>query len=218
MRLSYYAFLAGVFLVGMRPAQAQQHTPSEAATAEQRLVEDYGTDQLPTTVVSAAVGDGRNKTVLLQTGAGNTGAINQQSFSNLGNQAYVVQAGAANVLGLTQTGGGNNTYMSQQGSGNRADFTQNGQGNSSNLTQRGSNNQLTGLVDGDGNELNIQQNGTSNRVLSEIRQDNRTYNISQNGYGNTLTQKETTTQSPQGYSVEMRGVGINVTIEQGHVK
>ena len=206
--------------MGTRPAQAQQHVSSEAATAEQRLVEDYGAERFSTALVplAPAVSEGRNKATLLQTGVGNTGVINQQSFSNLGNQAYVVQAGAANVLGLNQTGNNNNTYLSQQGAGNKTDFSQNGQGNSSSLVQRGTDNQLSGSVTGDGNELNIQQNGASNRVKSEIRQDNRTYNISQSGYGNTLTQKETTSQSPQGYSVEMRGVGINVVIEQGRVK
>ena len=72
-------------------------------------------------------------------------------------------------------------------------------------------------MSGNDNELNIQQDGANNRVQSEVRQNDRTYSISQIGYGNTLTQKETTTQSPQGYSIEMRGVGISVTIEQGRV-
>lgn len=218
MKLSYCAFLVGASLMGIRPVLAQQHTPSEAITAEQKLVENYGTDQFPMTRALLATGDGHNRATLLQTGIGNTGSITQQSFSDLGNQAYVVQAGAANVLGLGQTGGNNNAYIGQKGTGNRSDYLQNGQGNSLNLAQNGSSNQLTGSANGDGNKLNIQQNGASNRVQSEIHQNNRTYTISQNGYGNTLTQKETTSQSPQGYSVEMRGVGINLTIEQGRVK
>jgi minor curlin subunit len=215
MKPLHYILLAGALALVGRSAQAQQRNPSEAATAEQRLVEDIGA--LPAALTPSAAGDVRNTSTLFQTGAGNNASIDQRSLSNLSNQAYIVQAGAANVLGIIQSGGDNRAYMSQQGNGNRADFTQNGQGNSSNLTQRGSNNRLQGLVSGNDNELNIQQNGANNQVQSEIRQNDRTYNISQIGYGNTLTQKETTTQSPQGYSVEMRGAGINITIEQGRV-
>ncbi|MBJ6107396.1 hypothetical protein JAO73_00125 [Hymenobacter sp. BT523] len=193
-----------------------QRTPSEAATAEQRLVEDLGTDQVPATAVPAA-GDFRNVSTLTQNGNGNNATIDQRSLSTLGNQAYITQAGALNVLGLAQNGGGNQVYMTQQGNGNRADFSQEGQNNSSTLNQRGANNQLQGVVSGNENELNIRQDGSYNRVQSEIRQNDRTYNISQIGYGNTLTQRETTAQSPQGYSVEMRGAGINITIEQGRV-
>ena len=210
-----FIILAGTLALAGRPAQAQQRTPSEAATAEQRLVEDLGT--LPTTTPLVAGGNVRNTSNLLQIGLGNRATVDQHSLSNLNNQAYIMQAGAANALGLIQSGGNNRAYMFQQGSGNRADLTQDGQGNASTLTQRGVNNRLQGLVSGNDNELNIRQYGANNRVQSEVRQNDRTYSINQIGYGNTLTQKETTAQSPQGYSVEMRGVGINVTIEQGRV-
>lgn len=216
MKPLLFILLTGALALAASGVQAQR-MPSEAATAEQRLVEDLGTDQLPATVLPAVGGDFRNASTLLQNGAGNTATIDQRSLSTLGNQAYIVQAGAVNVLGLAQSGGGNQVYMTQQGSGNRADFSQDGQGNSSTLTQRGANNQLQGVVSGNENELNIRQDGANNRVQSEIRQNDRTYNISQIGYGNTLTQRETTAQSPQGYSVEMRGAGINITIEQGRV-
>lgn len=215
MKLLPYILLAGTLTMAGRSVRAQQRNPSEAATAEQRLVEDFGS--LPVSLSSSAPLDVRNTSTLLQNGAGNSATIDQRSLSNLNNQAYIVQAGAANVLGLIQSGGDNRAYLLQQGISNRANFTQEGQGNASNLTQRGSNNRLQGLVSGNDNELNIQQNGAYNRVQSEIRQNDRTYNISQIGYGNTLTQKETTAQSPQGYSVEMRGAGINITIEQGRV-
>lgn len=215
MKSLHFIILAGTLALAGRPAQAQQRTSSEAATAEQRLVEDLGT--LPTAMPLAAGGDVRNTSTLLQTGLGNSAAVDQRSLSSLNNQAYIMQAGTANALGLIQSGGDNRAYLSQQGSANRADLTQDGQGNSSTLTQRGANNRLQGLVSGNDNELNIRQDGANNRVQSEVRQNDRTYSINQIGYGNTLTQKETTAQSPQGYSVEMRGVGINLTIEQGRV-
>lgn len=198
-------------------AQAQQRQPSEAATAEQRLVEDLGTERLPTVF---AIDGGRsvlNASALQQTGISNMATINQQSLSTQVNQAFVVQAGAANVLGLSQTGGGNNAYLGQQGTGNRLDLSQNGQQNTSTITQKGASNQFKGIVDGDRNTLNINQDGINNQVHSEIHQDGRNYTINQTGYNNTLTQLEQTTRATSGYSVEMRGTGINLTIEQGKV-
>ena len=217
MRSYYYLLAAAALAVGSRPAQAQQRLQSEAVTAEQRLVENLGAERLSTVVGPTAGSDVRNVSTLIQNGAGNNAAIDQRNLSSITNQAYIIQAGAANVLGLAQTGSNNRAYLVQDGAGNRANFTQEGQGNSSTLTQHGTNNRLQGLVEGNNNALNIRQDGAGNRVQSEVQQNDRTYNISQIGYGNTLTQRETTTQSPQGYSVEMRGVGINVTIEQGRV-
>lgn len=215
MKSIYCAFFAGASLLATLTARAQQHTSSEAVTTEQRLVEDFGLERLSN---ATPPGNARNASTLLQYGAGNTTRLDQRNISSLGNQAYVVQAGAANVLGLTQTGGGNAAYVSQSGNGNNANFTQDGQGNSSTITQRGTGNQLTGLVDGDRNQVNVRQEGSNNRVNTEIREDKRIYNISQYGYGNTLTQRESTTSlTPQGYSVEMRGAGIKMTIEQSKV-
>jgi minor curlin subunit len=204
------------FLVLITHAVQAQRFPSEAATVQQRLVEDIGTEQLAS-ALSVAEG-ARHTSILLQNGTSNTARIDQQSLSVMGNQAYVAQVGAANALGLVQTGSGNVTTARQSGTGNQADLTQNGQNNTSALTQKGDNNRLTGLAAGSDIELNIHQNGNNNQVDSEIRQNKQAYTINQYGNGNTLKQLESTIEARPGYTVEMRGSGINITIEQGKVK
>ena len=197
-------------------AQAQQRPPSEAPTTEQRLAEDIGLDRLPTG--APALSTLQNAATLLQNGAGNKARIDQQSLSGASNQAYVEQVGGANALGLMQTGGGNVATVQQNGNGNQADLTQQGQGNSSALTQRGNNNRLTGQLVGNQSELNIHQDGSNNQVDSEIHQNKQAYTINQYGSGNSLKQVESTIQANPGYTVEMRGSGINLTIEQGKIK
>jgi minor curlin subunit len=216
MKPSPFHFLTGLLALGALGAQAQQRTQSEAATAEQRLVEDYGLERLPNDVPAA--NEARTSATLLQYGAGNTARVDQQNLAAPSNQAYMVQAGAANVLGIDQTGAGNSLYITQQGNRNRADFTQNGQGNSSTIAQRGNNNQLDGLVEGDRNTVNVRQEGNNNVVQGRAMVSDKTYEIKQFGNNNTLNQLETSTQVTKGYSVEMRGQGINLTIEQGKVR
>ena len=199
-------------------ARAQERVSSEAATAEQRLAEDVGLERLRGALPQSTVREAQNTAELLQIGVGNNAVLDQRNLATLGNQAYITQAGAVNVLELVQQGSDNRTYLNQQGYDNRASFRQDGQGNSSTLSQRGAGNKLTGLVDGDGNQVNVRQDGYSNQVKSEIHQDGRTYNINQIGYNNTLTQLESAAQAAKGYSIEMRGSGINITIEQGKIR
>lgn len=216
MARTYLLVLSGGWLLSSAAAQAQQRPASEAPTAEQRLAEDVGLDRLPTGV--PALSTLQNAATLLQNGSGNTARIDQRSLAGASNQTYVEQVGAANALGLVQTGGGNVATVQQYGTGNQADLTQQGQGNSSALTQRGTNNRLTGQLTGNQSELNIHQDGSNNQVDSEIRQNKQAYTINQYGSGNSLKQVETTSQATPGYTVEMRGSGINLTIEQGKTK
>jgi len=209
--------LAGGLAVGsVVAAQAQQRSATWANGAEQRVVEVSGLERLPSS--APALSTLQNAATLLQNGQSNTARIDQQSLAGgVSNQAYIEQIGTANALGITQTGS-NNASVVQQGDGNRAYLTQNGQGNASDLTQKGDNNRLTGLVVGNNNGLNIHQDGSNNQVDSEIRQNKQAYTISQYGSGNALKQVESTSQTTPGYSVEMRGTGINLTIEQGKIK
>jgi minor curlin subunit len=216
MTANPFLVLVGAVCVCSATAHAQQRAPSEAPSAEQRLAEDLGLERLPSS--APALGTLQNATTLLQNGAGNTTRIDQQSLSGISNQAYVAQVGAANALGLVQDGSGNNATVVQHGTGNQADLTQQGQGNSSALTQRGDYNRLTGQVISNGTELNIHQEGNNNLVDSEIRRNKQAYTINQYGTGNVLKQVESTSQATPGYSVEMRGSGINLTIEQGKIK
>ena len=205
--------LTGTLALGVAAAQAQQRPASEAATAEIRLAEDIGPERLPGGGVPP--GGVQNAATLLQDGTGNAARIDQQSLSALSNQAYVVQVGAANAVGLTQTGA-NSAYVAQNGAGNTANFVQDGQGNSSTITQKGADNKLAGLVKGDNNTVNVTQDGQGNAIESKIQESNRAYEIKQYGTNNTLKQLESTTQT-KGYGVEMRGNGINLTIEQGKI-
>jgi minor curlin subunit len=211
-----YLLVLTALLVVSAAAQAQQRPASEAPTTEQRLAEDVGLERL--TTGAPALTTLQNAAILLQNGVGNTARIDQQSLAGASNQAYVEQVGAANALGLVQVGGGNAATVQQYGNGNQADLTQQGQGNSLALTQRGDNNRLTGQLVGNQSGLNIYQEGSNNQVDSEIRQNKQAYTINQYGTGNSLKQVETTTQATPGYTVEMRGSGINLTIEQGKIK
>lgn len=212
-RFMLHASLVALCLGVALGAKAQQRPASEAPTAEQRLAEDIGPERLP------AGTSFENNALLLQNGTGNSARIDQRGLTGAGtNQAYVEQVGAANALGLLQVGSGNQATLTQQGNGNQADLTQQGQRNTSSLTQRGDNNRLTGIVAADRTELNINQNGSNNQVSSEIRESQRSYTINQYGNNNALKQVESTIQATPGYTVEMRGSGINLTIEQGKVK
>ncbi|MFD2719438.1 hypothetical protein ACFST9_11980 [Hymenobacter monticola] len=214
-----------ISIMSSSAAMGQTIRPSsEAATAEQRLAEDLGLERLPDNAIIPTPANGRNVSTLQQNGRDNTAAINQQTLSSLGNQAYVTQAGEYNGLSLMQMGGGNIANVTQNGNNNNAEYTQNGQGNSSTITQKGRNNRIQGLsaesefqLQGDYNTMKITQEGSNNTVKGEIRENSRVYDIRQNGNNNTLTQIETSPQAPKGYTVEMKGSGINLTIQQGRV-
>jgi minor curlin subunit len=219
MKQTFSCAVAGMAVFLTLAAQAQQRMPSEAATSEQRLAEDIGVDRLPT-----ALGDVRNTSVLIQSGTGNASRLNQQSLSSPENQAYLEQAGSSNAVGMTQIGGGNRVFILQNGANNTAGFTQKGQGNTTTISQQGANNKLSSttgsddfVLEGDRNALKISQIGANNTVKGEVRESDRTYDIRQYGSNNTLTQIETSSQTPKGYSIEMRGQGINLTIEQSKV-
>ena len=224
MKPFQHFLLYGALAMIAASAQAQQRAPSEAATAEQRLAEDLGLERLPRGTAVPTLGDIRNVATLLQTGSGNAARLDQQNPSTPINQAYVVQVGTANVLGLTQTGSRNSAFVLQNGSGNRAGYTQDGQNNSTTITQNGSQNKIQGvqgeadlLLEGNNNTMKITQKGDYNTVEGKIRENNRKYEITQYGSENKLIQVESTMQAPMGYNVEMRGRGINLTIEQGKV-
>jgi minor curlin subunit len=201
-----------------------QRVASEAATAEQRLIEDIGVERLPDAAAIRAVPeDGKNISALRQSGNNNAATITQQTLSAL-NQAYVVQAGNANILTLTQTQGGNLADITQVGSANQVGYSQKGQGNLTSISQKGTGNKIQGitensdyLLQGDNNVMRISQNGSNNTIKGEVVENRRLYEIRQTGSSNTLTQIETSAQAPKGYIVEMRGQGINLTIEQGKV-
>ena len=205
-------------------AQAQLPEPSNTSR-EQQLVETVGLDRLTTGAPLPTLNTVQNVTGLLQTGTGNAARIDQQNLAATPNQAYVAQIGEANVLNTVQFGSNNRLFVNQNGGGNNADYTQNGRNNATTITQNGFQNKVQGeatgtdfLLDGDNNTMKITQLGDNNVVRGQVRENNRIYEIRQQGSNNTLTQIESSAQTPKGYTVEMRGQGINLTIEQGSVR
>lgn len=203
-------------------AQAQQRFHNDDVTTDE-LVRSVGLERLPSSLPIPL--DARNVTKLQQSGNLNTARIDQQSLAAASNQTYIVQAGAANVLGLTQIGSGNRLNVIQNGADNRASYTQEGRNNATTIAQDGAHNRIQGVIpnadmvlEGDNNTMKITQTGNNNTVRGEVRESNRNYEIRQYGHDNTLVQVESTLQTPKGYTVEMRGQGINLTIEQSKVR
>ncbi|AYA35931.1 hypothetical protein D3Y59_02010 [Hymenobacter oligotrophus] len=187
-----FALFTGLLvLLGTCPAWAQQRPESESARAEQRLAEEIGLERVPVTAPNPA--NANNVATLLQQGVGNQAQSIQTNPGVLSNLAYIRQVGASNEAQLSQTGSGNRTTVRQQGNRNR----------------------FAGSVVGDENEIEVVQQGSRNVVNSEVVNDGRQYTILQQGNNNQLNQVETSPASPKGYTVEMRGNGINITIEQG---
>jgi minor curlin subunit len=192
--LAFAFALMLILLLSRMTSWAQGRNASEAATTEQRLAEEIGLERLlPATAPRAQ--DARNVAVLLQEGTGNRSMIGQTNFGSIANEAFVQQVGAYNTSDLMQTGSGNRTTVAQRGRSNR--FTMD----------------LTGT----NNEMTVLQEGNNNRVESTVISDSRRYTITQSGSNNVLNQVETAPLAPKGYSVEMRGNGIQLTIEQGRV-
>lgn len=174
------------------PATAQSRTDPEDLRVEQRLAETIGLERLPSAPSQA---DARNVSSLLQMGTGNRGDITQNNTGVLANSAFVEQAGLSNQLSFTQTG----------------------EGNSARITQDGDRNELNVNLTGDRNEMKLVQDGDDNKINSTVVGDSRKYEVMQIGNNHTLNQLESTPLAPRGYSVEMRGNGIQLTIEQGRV-
>jgi minor curlin subunit len=223
MKRSFFLLLA-TSVSTILAAQAQLPEPSNTSR-EQQLAETVGLDRLATGTALPALNSVQNVTGLLQIGTGNAARIDQQNLAAVPNQAYVAQIGEANILNTVQFGSNNRLLVNQNGGSNTAGYTQNGKNNATAITQNGFQNKIQGetagtdfLLDGDNNTTKITQLGDNNVVKGQVRENNRIYEIRQQGSNNTLTQIESSAQAPKGYTVEMRGQGINLTIEQGTVR
>lgn len=189
-------------------ALAQSHEPEAAASATQQLVEEIGFDRLTTAIGGLNPAGARNLSMLQQKGRNNIADIEQVNSGTAVNEALIVQAGNANILGFKQTG-----------SGNAAVLTLRGDGNTGTVNQQGSNNSLDGRITGNKNTFEVHQNGIGNRSTFDMVGDGRDYPVLQIGNNNSLVQREgANSTAPRGYGVEMRGNGIRLTIEQGHAQ
>lgn len=146
-----------------------------------------------------------NIVMLTQVGSSNVASLTQLGDAN---QAQMVVLGNHNTTTLAQRGNRNIADISVDGNHNPVDVKQNGNGNEYELDLTGSSN----------TPVNVLQNGSGNRIQSELSGNGRQYNVSQYGNNNELTQRENASSVlPKGYSVEMRGTGMRITIEQSRV-
>jgi minor curlin subunit len=189
----------------IQPARAQGHSITSAA---QLLVEEIGLERLPGASTALLPTAARTLSVLRQTGDRNVADIEQVSLGGTPNQAFIVQAGNANVVDFSQFGNGNAAALIL--TGNR---------NTGNIDQRQTANSFESDILGNRNTVNLLQDGNNNRSILNVEGNNRTYGVTQVGNNNNLVQQEGLgTSAPRGYNVEMRGNGINMTITQGRVQ
>ncbi|QNH63607.1 hypothetical protein [Hymenobacter sediminicola] len=193
MKRNLFFMLLSLLLIGGNPAFAQQLGRSEAATAEQRLLEDIGPGWVDT---------------------------NPALVPNAQNAATIVQQGSANRATSTQNNPGTNpnlTSIMQVGDLNQAYVAQRGSGNNTSVKQNGDRNLVNSAVTGDNNTTKLVQNGDGNEFIRDAITNNTNVTITQDGVNNRLVQQGSQTQTPPRYEVEMRGNGINLTIEQGRI-
>lgn len=175
-------------------AQAQQEGRSEAGSASQRLVEDFGLTP-GSQLANANRLNVQNLASIVQQGNANKAVANQYNPGNTVNQAFILQVGDANEANLAQQGSGNTTTIRQQGQGNQA----------------------TSSVTGDNNTNEINQIGNDNRIVRDVTTDQTNVRLSLIGNNNQLRQTGTQSLAPPRYEVEMRGNGIQLSIENGRI-
>ncbi|OWP62947.1 hypothetical protein CDA63_11210 [Hymenobacter amundsenii] len=175
-------------------AQAQQQGLSEAGSSSQRLVEDFGLlvgDQS----LAPSLTSTRNLAKLVQLGNLNKAQAQQDNPGNIANQAYITQVGLSNEAVLVQKGSGNTTTINQFG-------------------QR---NQATSKVSGDNNTTKLNQIGNDNRLVRDVATNQTDFKLTQLGNNNQLRQTGTESLAPPRYEVEMRGNGIQLSIQNGRI-
>lgn len=200
--------LAGLLATAAPQLARAQAQNQPAISAAQQLVEEIGLDRLRGVSNVLPPAAARTLSVLRQTGDRNVADIEQVALGGVPNQAFIVQAGNANVVDF-----------SQYGSGNSATLLLTGNRNTGNVDQRQTANSFESDILGNRNTVNLLQDGNNNRSVLNVEGNNRTYGVTQVGNNNNLVQQEGIgTSAPKGYSVEMRGNGINMTITQGRVQ
>ena len=189
------SLLAGLLGLGS-PAQAQQESRSEANSVSQRLVEDFGLISKGK-LLDLNSSDAQNLATIVQRGNGNQAVANQQYTGAGGgaNQAFILQVGSENKAELAQRGSGNTTTLNQDGDGNK----------------------VTSRVVGDGNTTTLNQLGNGNSYVRDVETNRVGFTLTQNGNNNKLLQTGSQVLAPPRYEVEMRGNGIQLSIQTGRI-
>ena len=191
---------AGSLLAGLlglsSPAQAQQESRSEANSASQRLVEDFGLISKGR-LLDLSPSDAQNLATIVQQGNGNQAVANQQ-YTGAG-------------------GGANQAFILQVGSGNKAELAQRGSGNTTMLNQDGDGNEAVSRVVGNNNTTALNQFGDRNSFVRDVATDGASIKLTQDGNNNKLLQTGSQVLAPPRYEVEMRGNGIQLSIHTGRI-
>ena len=189
------SLLAGLLGLGS-PAQAQQESRSEANSASQRLVEDFGLISKGR-LLDLNSSDVQNLATIVQRGNGNQAVANQQ-YTGAG-------------------GGANQAFILQVGSGNKAELAQRGSGNTTTLNQHGDDNEAVSRVVGNNNTTTLNQFGDRNSYVRDVATDGANVELTQRGNSNVLRQTGSQVSAPPRYEVEMRGNGIQLSIHTGRI-
>lgn len=187
------SLLAGLLGLGS-PAQAQQESRSEANSASQRLVEDFGLISKGK-LLDLNSSDVQNLATIVQRGNGNQAVANQHNTGRDINQAFILQVGSENKAELAQRGSGNTTTLNQDGNGNK----------------------VTSRVVGDGNTTTLNQLGNGNSYVRDVETNRVGFTLTQDGNSNVLRQTGSQALAPPRYEVEMRGNGIQLSIHTGRI-
>jgi hypothetical protein len=192
----YCILLSGLSLTAA-PAAAQQLGLSDADTPEQRLAEDLGAGfQTVTKPLLTVLPNTQNMSDVVQLGFRNQATTIQNNPGMEANQAYILQVGSLNTSAVTQNGSGNVTHV----------------------TQKGRSNNVVSEVTGNNNVTTLTQQGDDNHIVRQVATENAEFTLLQTGNNNRLNQLGNESQAPQRYSVEMKGNGIKLSIEQTYLK
>lgn len=191
-------FLAVCLVMLGNKAHAQLQEKNEYRdynSTEQRLVEEIGLERLPNTSALPGSLDVRNIAQLVQRGDDNTAIATQRNFGALANQIAILQVGDFNEAVITQNGSNNRVAARQSGSSNK----------------------IENDVTGNNNRTDLVQEGSGNQIFQQYTANDQVYNITQLGSDNVLEQRGIMPQATAGYNVEMRGNGIQITVEQNRL-
>ncbi|WP_019948358.1 hypothetical protein [Hymenobacter aerophilus] len=194
LRFFTFASLLACLVSWANVAQAQQEGHSEANTASQRLIEDYGLSALDRLPIPS-LANPQNLAKLVQLGNSNKAKADQYNPGTEVNQAYIVQVGSFNTASLTQNGSGNTTIINQKGDDNKA----------------------TSNVNGNNNVVDLNQIGNRNRIVRDVATDGREVFILQKGDDLRINQTSTQATAPPRYSIEMIGTSMQISIETGRI-
>ncbi|MGB3589587.1 MAG: hypothetical protein WBA23_23780 [Tunicatimonas sp.] len=132
------------------------------------------------------------------------------------NEVLIQQVGINNQATVEQTEALRNYIRVQQtGDTHQVEVRQQGQDNQWDITQEGEQHRFEGSMIGNDIQVEVQQYGQQNTIQQDLMGNGMDYSITQQGSQLELIQIEHNSLAPT-YSVQQRGIGMTVIIEQGY--